>query len=182
MFRQVTDPIAGSLLLSALVAALPLIVLFLMIGVFRVKAQGGFRRPGPVHCAGGRRVEDAVRPGSQRHRRGHRLWTVPDPVDSGQRVVGLPTDRGDPLVRGAGTDHPLGLQRPSGSGHPDRLRFWCPARGPGRLRRAGGDCRSDVDRRRNEAVEVRRGCSDRQHRSGRVRRDGRTDHRPERRH
>ena len=38
MFRQVTDPIAGSLLLSALVAALPLIVLFLMIGVFRVKA------------------------------------------------------------------------------------------------------------------------------------------------
>lgn len=38
MFRQITDPIAGSLVLSALVAALPLIVLFLMIGVFRVKA------------------------------------------------------------------------------------------------------------------------------------------------
>lgn len=38
MFRQVTDPIAGSLVLSAMVAALPLIVLFLMIGVFRVKA------------------------------------------------------------------------------------------------------------------------------------------------
>jgi lactate permease len=38
MFRQITDPIAGSLVLSAVVAALPLIVLFLMIGVFRVKA------------------------------------------------------------------------------------------------------------------------------------------------
>lgn len=38
MFRQITDPIAGSLVLSALCAALPLIVLFLMIGVFRVKA------------------------------------------------------------------------------------------------------------------------------------------------
>jgi len=38
MFRQITDPIAGSLVLSAFVAALPLIVLFLMIGVFRVKA------------------------------------------------------------------------------------------------------------------------------------------------
>jgi len=38
MFRQITDPIAGSLVLSALCAALPLIVLFLLIGVFRVKA------------------------------------------------------------------------------------------------------------------------------------------------
>jgi lactate permease len=38
MFRQITDPIAGSLVLSAIVAAVPLIVLFLMIGVFRVKA------------------------------------------------------------------------------------------------------------------------------------------------
>jgi lactate permease len=38
MFRQITDPIAGSLVLSAVVAALPLVVLFLMIGVFRVKA------------------------------------------------------------------------------------------------------------------------------------------------
>jgi lactate permease len=38
MFRQITDPIAGSLVLSAIVAALPLVVLFLMIGVFRVKA------------------------------------------------------------------------------------------------------------------------------------------------
>ncbi len=38
MFRQITDPIAGSLVLSALCAALPLVVLFLLIGVFRVKA------------------------------------------------------------------------------------------------------------------------------------------------
>ena len=38
MFRQITDPVAGSLVLSAVVAALPLVVLFLMIGVFRVKA------------------------------------------------------------------------------------------------------------------------------------------------
>src|SRR5450631_3605149 len=38
MFRQITDPIAGSLVLSALVAALPLLLLFVLIGVFRVKA------------------------------------------------------------------------------------------------------------------------------------------------
>ena len=38
MFRQILDPIAGSLVLSALCAALPLVVLFVLIGGFRVKA------------------------------------------------------------------------------------------------------------------------------------------------
>jgi lactate permease len=38
MFRQITDPIAGSLVLSALCAALPLFLLFVLIGIFRVKA------------------------------------------------------------------------------------------------------------------------------------------------
>lgn len=38
MFRQITDPIAGSLVLSALCAALPLFLLFVLIGFFRVKA------------------------------------------------------------------------------------------------------------------------------------------------
>ena len=38
MFQQITDPIAGSLLLSALFAALPLILLFVLLGGFRVKA------------------------------------------------------------------------------------------------------------------------------------------------
>jgi len=38
MFNQITDPIAGSLVLSALCAALPLVLLFVLIGVFRVKA------------------------------------------------------------------------------------------------------------------------------------------------
>ena len=38
MFRQITDPIAGSLVLSALCAALPLLLLFVLIGAFRVKA------------------------------------------------------------------------------------------------------------------------------------------------
>ena len=38
MFRQITDPIAGSLVLSALCAALPLVLLFVLIGGFRVKA------------------------------------------------------------------------------------------------------------------------------------------------
>lgn len=39
MFGQVTDPVAGSLLLSALCAALPLLVLFVLLGVFRVAAH-----------------------------------------------------------------------------------------------------------------------------------------------
>ncbi|MBX7444902.1 MULTISPECIES: L-lactate permease [unclassified Arthrobacter] len=38
MFQQILDPIAGSLLLSALCAALPLALLFVLLGVFRVKA------------------------------------------------------------------------------------------------------------------------------------------------
>ncbi len=38
MFQQILDPIFGSLALSALFAALPLITLFVLLGVFRVKA------------------------------------------------------------------------------------------------------------------------------------------------
>ena len=38
MFQQILDPIAGSLLLSALCAALPLVLLFVLLGVFHVKA------------------------------------------------------------------------------------------------------------------------------------------------
>ncbi|MGV8964792.1 MAG: L-lactate permease [Cellulomonas sp.] len=38
MFEQIIDPIAGSLVLSALCAALPLILLFVLLGVFKVKA------------------------------------------------------------------------------------------------------------------------------------------------
>jgi len=38
LFNQTTDPIAGSLVLSALCAALPLLLLFVLIGFFRVKA------------------------------------------------------------------------------------------------------------------------------------------------
>ncbi|QTE29439.1 L-lactate permease [Pengzhenrongella sicca] len=37
-FRQITDPVAGSLTLSALCAALPLVLLFVLLGGFRVKA------------------------------------------------------------------------------------------------------------------------------------------------
>ncbi|MGG6380073.1 MULTISPECIES: L-lactate permease [Micrococcaceae] len=38
MFQQILDPIAGSLLISALCAAFPLILLFVLLGVFKVKA------------------------------------------------------------------------------------------------------------------------------------------------
>jgi lactate permease len=38
MFQQILDPIAGSLIISALCAALPLILLFVLLGVFKVKA------------------------------------------------------------------------------------------------------------------------------------------------
>jgi len=37
-FQQVVDPIAGSLAISAMIAALPLLLLFVLLGVFRVKA------------------------------------------------------------------------------------------------------------------------------------------------
>lgn len=37
-FVQITDPVWGSLALSAVVAALPLLLLFILLGVFRVKA------------------------------------------------------------------------------------------------------------------------------------------------
>ena len=38
MFTQVADPVGGSLALSALVAALPLITLFVLLGGLRLKA------------------------------------------------------------------------------------------------------------------------------------------------
>lgn len=38
MFEQIIDPVAGSLVLSAVVAALPLVLLFVLLGAFRVKA------------------------------------------------------------------------------------------------------------------------------------------------
>lgn len=39
MFQQILDPIAGSLVISALCAALPLVLLFVLLGVFKVKAS-----------------------------------------------------------------------------------------------------------------------------------------------
>ncbi len=39
MFEQVFDPVAGSLGLSALFAALPLATLFVLLGAVRIKAQ-----------------------------------------------------------------------------------------------------------------------------------------------
>ena len=38
MFQQILDPIFGSLVISALCAALPLVLLFVLLGVFKVKA------------------------------------------------------------------------------------------------------------------------------------------------
>lgn len=38
MFQQILDPVAGSLVISALCAALPLVLLFVLLGVFKVKA------------------------------------------------------------------------------------------------------------------------------------------------
>ncbi|MCY7404980.1 MAG: L-lactate permease [Cryobacterium sp.] len=38
-FLQITDPISGNLILSAACAALPLVLLFVLLGVFRVKAH-----------------------------------------------------------------------------------------------------------------------------------------------
>ena len=38
MFQQILDPIAGSLVISALCAALPLVLLFVLLGVFKVRA------------------------------------------------------------------------------------------------------------------------------------------------
>ena len=39
MYKQVLDPVSGSLGVSSIFAVLPLIVLFLLLGVFRMKAQ-----------------------------------------------------------------------------------------------------------------------------------------------
>ena len=38
MFQQQLDPVFGSLLISALVAAIPIVLLFVLLGVFHVKA------------------------------------------------------------------------------------------------------------------------------------------------
>src|SRR4030081_2634761 len=38
MFRQVLDPVAGSLAWSSLFAALPILILFILLGILRIKA------------------------------------------------------------------------------------------------------------------------------------------------
>ena len=72
MFQQILDPIAGSLVISALCAALPLVLLFVLLGVFKVKAPMAHSGT----CTRQRRDEPSWRrlPNNRRCRQGRPRW------------------------------------------------------------------------------------------------------------
>ena len=95
MFQQILDPIAGSLVISALCAALPLVLLFVLLGVFKVKA--------PMAALAGLALslvlaivgwQMPVNQALSATAAGVFYGAVPHPVDPGQRALDLPAHRG----------------------------------------------------------------------------------------
>jgi hypothetical protein len=101
VYRQVLDPVAHSLGWSSLVAALPLLVLFVLLGMLRVSAWVAslvslalalVNRNRGVHHAGWT--------GATGWDRRCRVWRVPDPVDRHQRDLDrLPERVAEPDAR-----------------------------------------------------------------------------------
>ena len=104
MYKQVLDPVSHSLGLTSIFAILPLLVLFLLLGVFRMKAHwASLITLGvaivvalavygmPFGQAGGLGA------------RGRRVRLLADHVDRHQRSVDLQHDRGHGALRGTAT-------------------------------------------------------------------------------
>ena len=175
-FTVVTDPVGDSVALSAIFAALPLLTLFVLLGVLKMKAWlAGLislaRRP-----AGGRRhLRDAGRAGRAAGTEGAAfgffpiLWIVINAI----WVYNLTVDSGHFDV----------LRRSFERVSPDmRIQaiiiafcFGALLEALAGLRHAGGDHRGDADGAGLPADPRRLGGADRQHRAGRVRRAGHPD-------
>ena len=146
-YQQQPDAIGGSLGLSALVSLLPLAVVLVLLGGFKVRAQWaalaglatallvailGFAMPAgmAVLAAAARGV----------------LRPVPDHVDRGQRPVDLQHDRCHRPLRRAAPQLRRVLGGPAHAGDPHRVLLRRPAGGARGLRRTGRDHVGDARR------------------------------------
>ena len=146
-YQQQPDAIGGSLGLSALVSLLPLAVVLVLLGGFKVRR--------PVGRAGRARDRVAGRDTRVRHARGHGgvgraargvLRPVPDHVDRGQRLVDLQHDGGHRPLRRAAPQLRRVLGGPAHAGDPHRVLLRRPAGGARGLRRTGRDHVGDARR------------------------------------
>ena len=116
MFQQVANPVGGSLALSALVAALPLLTLFVLLGALQLEGLAGRYRVADRRAGGGDlRLRHAGRPGPAGGHRGRGLRPVPDHLDRADRHLDLPDDRADRVRPGAASGIRLAVARTSGS-------------------------------------------------------------------
>ena len=171
-FRLVTIPSATPSRSRPSSPSLPLLTLFVLLGVLRMKAWlAGLISLGRRARGGGRRLLHAGRPGPAVGHRGRRVRLLPDPVDRHQRDLGLQPHRrhralrrAAPLVR-AGQPGPCGSRRSSSRSASARCSRRWPAsaprsRSPSVMLMALGF----------RPIQRRLGRADRQHRAGRVRR------------
>ena len=181
-WSQVYDP-TGSMLLSTILAALPVIVLLGAIGIFEMKAHLAALL-GLVSALAHRhpRLRHADRHG--RHVRGlrRRLRPVADRLDHPQRHLPLPAHQREGRVRRPPAQHPRHLRRPPAAAPVHRLLLRRLLRGRGRLRHAGGGHRRHADRAGLLAARGLGPVADRQHRAGGLRRARHAGDRAGRRH
>ena len=178
-FTQHYTPVADNLALSALVAALPVIVLLGLLGLLRVRAHyaalAGLAtallvallvyRDAGTDGDGGAGQRGAVR-------------VVPDRLDRAHGDVRLRHHRQDRRVRGGKGLHRRHGVRPAHPGSADRVLLRRLPGGRSRVRHPGRDLRGHADRARLPAVARSRAVADRQHRPGRVRGHRHPGHHP----
>ena len=177
-FQPDISPVADSLAISALVALLPLITVFLTLGVLRWKAHwAGLTSVAvaivvatvffgmPLKLAAARRDPGRRRSASSRSCGS----SSPRSGSTSSRCAQRP-------VRGPARDVPPHLRRPAHPGDHHRLLLRRPARGARRLRRPRRDHRRHAHGPGLLAAARRRRRAAGQHRPRRVRRDRHPDH------
>ena len=185
-WTQIYTPL-GNLYLSALVAAIPVVVLLGALAFFHVKAHiaaliGLVARP--RHRGG--RLRDAALDGRRVGGVRRRVRAPAHRLDHPERDLHLRHHGEDREVRGGEGHHRRARRRSPHPGAAHRVRVRRVHRGRGGLRHAGRDQRRDAHRPRLQAARRRRPRAHRQHRAGRVRRarhahhHAREGHRPER--
>ena len=172
MWQHNYEPIGGSLGVSALVAAIPIVVLFVMLGVLRKPAwMSALAALASALRRGALRLRHAGAAGADLDDLRRRLRHLPDRLDRVHLDHAVPAGGRHRQVR----DHQgLGRQpdrRPPPAGDVHRLLVRRVHRRRRRLRRAGRGLGRDARRPRLQSVLRRRHLPARQHGAGRLRLD-----------
>ena len=130
MYKQVFDPVGSSLGLTTMFAVLPLVVLFVLLGVFKVKAHWAALASLATALVVAIAVYGVpVGAGLRLRRRGRRLRVLPDHVDRLQRHLDLQHDGGDRPLRRAPPVVRLDQRGPADPGRHHRVLLRRPDRG-----------------------------------------------------